>query len=79
MSILQNISTAVLKNGPNEMRSIRKTKVQMFSVWKEHLVVTPIWYSHHEVVGGLSENFRKTDEISFKDQFCVDQAKHIKI
>ena len=34
----QNIQTEVLTYGPNEMRSVQKTKVRIFSVWKEQLV-----------------------------------------
>ena len=33
-----NIRTAILKYGPNEMRSVQKTKVRIFSVWNEQLV-----------------------------------------
>ena len=34
-SIRENIWTAVLKYGPDEVRSVRKTKVQIFPVWTE--------------------------------------------
>ena len=35
---MENIWTTVLKYGPNEMRSVRKTEVRIFYVWKEQLV-----------------------------------------
>ena len=34
-------------------------------------------YSHHEVVGKVSEKCRKTDEISLEAQFCENQTKNI--
>ena len=34
----QNIRTAVLKYGPNEIKTVRKAKVRIFSVWNEQLV-----------------------------------------
>ena len=34
----QNGRTAVQKYELNEVKSVRKTKVSMFSVWKEQLV-----------------------------------------
>ena len=34
-SIRENIWTAVLKYGPNEVRSVRRTKVPIFPVWTE--------------------------------------------
>ena len=37
-SIQQNFQTAVLTYEPNEIRSIQKTKVQVFSVWNEQLI-----------------------------------------
>ena len=55
------------------MRSVQETKVRIFSVWKNNWLIRPLLYSHHEVVEGifgeLSENFRKTDEISLVAQF----------
>ena len=37
----QNIRTALLKYGPNEMSSVQKTKVRIFSVWNEQLFSRP--------------------------------------
>ena len=34
-------------------------------------------YSHHEVVGNVSEKCRKTDEISLEAHFCENKTKNI--
>ena len=42
----QNIPTEVLTYGPNEMRSVQKSKVQIFSLWNEinkNFIVWPPW------------------------------------
>ena len=64
--IRQNTRTTVLTYGPNDMRSVKETKVRKFSVWNEQLVNKSfIVYSHLELVEknfeNLLENFRKNE------------------
>ena len=58
-SIQQNFQTAVLTYGPNEIRSLQKTKVQ---VLVNNWLITASLYGHNEVVGKFPEknaNIRK--------------------
>ena len=62
-----------LTYGPNEMRSVQKTKVRIFAVCNEpqatnNKLMRTLLYNNHEVVVGreLSENLRTTDEISLE-------------
>ena len=70
-TIWQNIRTAVLTYGPNEMRSVQKTKVRIFSIWNELLVNKSF---NCVATMKFSENFRKTDEKSLKAQFCENKT-----
>ena len=56
-----------LKYGPNEMRSARKTKVQVSYVWNEQLLTRALLHSHvrivrefRNVVGKFSEKLEKS-------------------
>ena len=53
-SIRENIWTAVLKYGPNEVRSVRKAKVQIFSLmdWTNWSIRSSL-YSHNQHLGIL--------------------------
>ena len=51
-SIRENIWTAVLKYGPNEVRSVRKAKVQIFSrTDRTNWSVRSLLYSHNQHLG----------------------------
>ena len=51
-SIRENIWTAVLKYGPNEVRSVRKAKVQMFSrMDRTNWSIRALLYSHNQHLG----------------------------
>ena len=73
--ISRNIRTAVLTYGPNDIRSVQKTKVRIFSVWNEQLTFKIKLYCTATMK--LSENFQKTNEISLEAQFCDNQTKNI--
>ena len=48
----ENISTAVLKYGPNEVRSVRKAKVQTFSrMDRSNWSIRALLYSHNQHLG----------------------------
>ena len=52
MSIRENIWTAVLKYGPNEVRSVRKAKVQIFSrMDRANWSIRALLYSHNQHLG----------------------------
>ena len=74
-AIQRNIRTAVLTYGPNEMRSVQKTKVRIFSVWNEQLVNKRLYGI---ATMKLSEKCLKTDEVLLEAQFSESQTKNIR-
>ena len=79
-SIRQNIRTAVLKCRPNEIRCVRKTKAQIFSVRNEQLVnkgfvCVPAIY--RKIFGMLSENYQKIDGKSNQGHFNENLIKNL--
>ena len=51
-SLRENIWTAVLKYGPNELRSVRKAKVQIFSrMDRTNWSIRALLYSHNQHLG----------------------------
>ena len=54
------------------MRSVQKTKVQIFSVWNEQLVIKSFivqpQYNSRKIFGMLSESSRKSSEKSMEYQ-----------
>ena len=55
-SIRENIWTAVLKYRPNEVRSVRKTKVQIFSrMDRNNWSIRALLYSHNQHLGFIPD------------------------
>ena len=59
------------------MWSVQKPRSEYFPYGTNNSLIRALLYSHHEVVGKVSEKCRKTDEISLEAQFCENQTKNI--
>ena len=55
----------------------KKLRSEYFPYGKNNWLTRALLYSHHEVVGKVSEKCRKADEISLEAQFCEKKPKSI--